>query len=362
MVGEVGLVVGVDGGGTRTRAVLVAAGGPHGLSGEVLGRGEGGPGNALSVSVPELAEHLASAIGGAVPAGDRAEVVAVGAGFAGAARDLRGDVGRVRALTALDLAVRQLRLGTAGVTAGPVGEGEGEAAGDGEGEAVGGGAGRPLLEVYSDTEAAFAAAPGTPTDGIVLIAGTGAVAVRIAARRSVAYADGNGWLLGDEGSGFWIGRETVRAALRAADGRGAPTSLRAAVYREAAADGGVEPPEEPADYRGQLVPLLMARPPVALARFAPLAVVAAAEGDPVAGAVLDLAAVHLAETVRALRPRYGELVVGTGGLLGEHGPLTDRLHGRLRAEGLDVRLRWVDDGALGAAALVARGRGGGGGK
>ncbi|WP_037577725.1 N-acetylglucosamine kinase [Phaeacidiphilus oryzae] len=353
MVREVGLVVGVDGGGTRTRAVLVAAGGPHALAGEVLGRGEGGPGNPLSVSVPELAEHLATAIGEAVPAGDRSQVVAVGAGFAGAARTLRGDIGRVRALTALDLAARQLGLG-GGADGGLGGAGSGSgAAGEADGAMDGtGGGGGPLVEVYSDAEAAFASAPGTPPDGIALIAGTGAVGVRIARRRSVAYADGNGWLLGDEGGAFWIGREAVRAALRAADGRGAPTALQAAVYREAAADGRAELPERPSDYRGQLVPLLMARPPIALARFARVVVAAAEEGDPVAEVILDRAAEHLAETVRALRPVPNELLVGAGSLLGDSGPLTDRLRGRLAAESIALRLRWVEDGTRGAAALA----------
>src|SRR5215217_1934342 len=44
-----------------------------------------------------------------------------------------------------------------------------------------------------------------------------------------ARAGGHGYLLGDEGSGYWIGREAVRAALRAADGTGPPTVLAALV-------------------------------------------------------------------------------------------------------------------------------------
>lgn len=81
----------------------------------------------------------------------------------------------------------------------------------------------------SDIEAAFASAPGTPADGLALVAGTGAAATRISGRRCTVSVDGDGWLLGDEGSGFWIGRGAVRAALRMADGRGDPTTLARSV-------------------------------------------------------------------------------------------------------------------------------------
>ncbi|WP_228564599.1 BadF/BadG/BcrA/BcrD ATPase family protein, partial [Catenulispora rubra] len=70
----------------------------------------------------------------------------------------------------------------------------------------------------SDVTVAFAA--GTPApDGTLLVSGTGAVAARMHDRLPVHFRDGYGWLLGDEGSGFWIGRQAARAALAAADGR-----------------------------------------------------------------------------------------------------------------------------------------------
>ena len=56
------LVVGLDAGGTRTRAVLAAA-----ADGRVVGEGAGGPGNALTVPLPQLTEHLAEAVARAVP-------------------------------------------------------------------------------------------------------------------------------------------------------------------------------------------------------------------------------------------------------------------------------------------------------
>ncbi|MGX1563068.1 N-acetylglucosamine kinase [Streptomyces sp. NPDC055506] len=371
------LVVGLDAGGTRTRAVLAAA-----VDGRPLGEGSAGPGNALTVPVPQLTEHLAEAVGQAVPESLRARVVAVAGGFAGATDAAADEPGRRNALAALTAALRRL-----GIDAGP-----------------------PVMG--SDIEAAFASAPGAPADGLALVAGTGAVAMRITGRRGIATVDGDGWLLGDDGSGFWIGRAAVRAALRMADGRGAPTVLAETVGRElgvpgealpggaaggvaggvvrrlspdvvqgvaerASRDAAVPPPASgptavagagspagrrplpPHDdtpwsrphreaYRRHVLPAVMAEPPIRLARLAPL-VVEAAE-DTVALAILDEAADQLADAIRALDPQSGERVVATGGLLGPDGPLTSRLEARLHTLGLT--LDWVPDGRLGAVALA----------
>lgn len=398
------LVVGLDAGGTRTRAVLAAA-----ADGRVLREGAAGPGNALTVPVPRLTDHLAEAIAGAVPERARARVVAVAGGFAGAAQTSPDEPGRLNALAALTAALRRL-----GIAPGSIG-------------------------VSSDIEAAFASAPGAPADGLALVAGTGAVAIRIRDRRCCVTVDGDGWLLGDDGSGFWIGRSAVRAALRMADGRGAPTALAdmvgralevppearppaeraadpapadpardtegedahgdaersapghaAAVHGEggpgegARAEGGVRAGDRRTDgcraedrpgagrarripvepvwardrreaYRMHLLPAVMAGPPILLARLAPLVAEAARAGDPVAEAILEEAVDHLLDTVRALEPRPGEPLVATGGLLGPDGPLTVPLSERLRELGL--RLDWVADGCRGAVALARLGHG-----
>ncbi|MFJ8464426.1 BadF/BadG/BcrA/BcrD ATPase family protein [Streptomyces swartbergensis] len=207
--GASSLVVGLDAGGTRIRAVLATAD-----DGRPVGEGASGPGNALTVPVPQLTEHLAEAVGRAVPESARARVVAVAGGFAGAT-GAADEPGRRNALAALTAALRRLGIDP----------------------------GSPVIG--SDIEAAFASAPGAPADGLALVAGTGAVGMRITDRRGTVTVDGDGWLLGDDGSGFWIGRAAVRAALRMADGRGAPTVLAEAVGRElgvpgdALPDGGV---------------------------------------------------------------------------------------------------------------------------
>ncbi len=64
--------------------------------------------------------------------------------------------------------------------------------------------------VLSDAETAFASATAEP-DGTVLVAGTGSIAGRIRDRRMTTTTGGYGWLLGDEGSAFWLGRQAVRA-------------------------------------------------------------------------------------------------------------------------------------------------------
>ncbi|WP_336621284.1 BadF/BadG/BcrA/BcrD ATPase family protein [Streptomyces sp. DH10] len=199
-------MVGLDAGGTRTRAVLATAD-----DGRPVGEGAAGPGNALTVPLPQLTEHLVEAVGRAVPEPVRDRVVAVAGGFAGATGAAADEPGRRNALAALTAALRRL-----GIDAGP-----------------------PVIG--SDIEAAFASAPGTPADGLALVAGTGAVAMRITDRRGTVTVDGDGWLLGDDGSGFWIGRAAVRAALRMADGRGAPTVLAATVGRELGVPGDALP-------------------------------------------------------------------------------------------------------------------------
>jgi N-acetylglucosamine kinase-like BadF-type ATPase len=61
--------------------------------------------------------------------------------------------------------------------------------------------------------------------GVVIIAGTGSIAYGINQDGYAARAGGWGYVLGDEGSGFWIGRQALVAVVREADGRGPRTGL-----------------------------------------------------------------------------------------------------------------------------------------
>jgi glucosamine kinase len=157
------------------------------------------------------------------------------------------------------------------------------------------------IAVGDDTDAALAGAfEGKP--GIVVIAGTGSGAAgRDAAGRTVRVG-GHGYLLGDEGGGYWIGREAVRAAMRAADGTGPATVLTAVVQRAFDSLTGAEQQVHRRPTDREL-----------LARLVPA--VAAASGDAEADRILAGAAGHLVDLARAVRDRLGELpIAGVGGI------------------------------------------------
>jgi len=82
-----------------------------------------------------------------------------------------------------------------------------------------------MLVTDDATIALSGALSGEP--GIVVIAGTGSIAFGRNAQGHTARAGGWGYLFGDEGGGFWMVREAMRAALRWEEGWGSPTALRA---------------------------------------------------------------------------------------------------------------------------------------
>nr|WP_231999260.1 N-acetylmuramic acid 6-phosphate etherase [Mycobacterium sp. 1081908.1] len=174
------------------------------------------------------------------------------------------------------------------------------------------------VAVTSDAVIAHAGAfDGKP--GVVLIAGTGAVALAIDADGASRTADGWGPWLGDEGGGAWIGAAGLRAALRAHDGRGPSTALLDAARARFGA---------PKTWPAQLADA------AALASFAPNVV--AAEDDPVASAIVSAAADALAATARAAGDGPVAMVGGLAGVaalrkrLDLIPPAGDALDGALR--------------------------------
>ena len=132
--------------------------------------------------------------------------------------------------------------------------------------------------------------------GVVVIAGTGSIAYGRNTRDEAARAGGWGYVLGDEGSGYWIGRHALRAVVRESDGRGRPTAMTPLVL----AHFGATRPEDlvRAVYDGALRPSAIA----AVAR----AVQAAAEaGDGLALQILAVGARELASSARAVISRLG---------------------------------------------------------
>jgi N-acetylglucosamine kinase-like BadF-type ATPase len=185
---------------------------------------------------------------------------------------------------------------------------------------------------------------------VVVAAGTGLIALGAA-------ADGTGWrrvdgwghLLGDAGSGAWIGRAGLDAALRAHDGRagGSPALLSLAERRFGPArtlPGHVYPRQD--------------RPAV-LASFAP-DVAGCAGRDPVSSDIMRRAAAHILESAAAARPGPGATEVAlTGGLfrIGEPllGPLRDQAPRLLPGAALVPAEGDPLDGALALAAALHRG-------
>jgi N-acetylglucosamine kinase-like BadF-type ATPase len=284
---DTGIVIGVDAGGTHTRALCAGA------DGEARGTGQGGGGNPVSNGVAAAVEHATDAVRAALAGTDPAAVAHVLVGQAGYGTAAGREVAET-------LPVRWAELGlSAPVT------------------------------VVTDIEVAYAAGSPDP-DGVLVLSGTGAVAAEIRAGTRVRQADGHGWLVGDEGSGFWLGREAVRAVLAALDGRGPETALTKPV----AAALDAEPTTK------SLVPAVYAGAPIRLAALAPLVSEAAAGGDPVAAGSVLLSPGPVAAAVRAgLRERFGldvrDAGHGAGGAaalaLYRHtgAPVTEEVHRRL---------------------------------
>jgi glucosamine kinase len=261
------LVLGVDLGGSSTRVLVADAGGAP------VGTGRSGGGNPVARGLDTMRVNLTEALESALAGVDRSRVGMAVLGLAGvstygeAFQRAIGDVWSTVGLTC----PRELR---------------------------------------PDTEVAFAAG-GAGDHGFVLVAGTGAVAAYVQDSHLTRSVDGHGWLLGDRGSGFWVGREGMMAALAAIEGNGPETSLRetiTAALGVAREDGALA-----------LTRAVYQRPPVTLAELAPLVTAAAGSGDAVAlhimartaGALLDsLQTVHRA----AGAPPDLPVVLG-GGLL-----------------------------------------------
>jgi glucosamine kinase len=179
-------VIGVDAGGTKTRVAVLT------LGGALAGSGTGPGANPNSGG--DIAGALTTALSAALGDLDRSLVLNGVFGIAGA-----GSAGRPAALAAARCAWHAVGLH-----------------------------GSPA--VVTDIAVAFAAGTGAP-EGIVVFSGTGAGAAVINDGTIVQRADGYGWLVGDQGSAVWLGREAVLATLAALDGRGAPTLLAESVPR-----------------------------------------------------------------------------------------------------------------------------------
>jgi glucosamine kinase len=295
-------VIGVDIGGTSTRAVATN------VAGEVVGRGESGGANPNSHPVEVAAARVTEAVVGALA--DPGSAVSCVLGMAGVSK--MSDP--VVATEFHD------RLTSVGLTC-------------------------PIV-VVSDAEVAYASATDEP-NGTVVVAGTGSIAAQIEGWRRVRTVGGFGWLLGDEGSAFWLGREAVRTTLWTLQAGASLTPLALAVLGEA---GLAE-----ADLDGlypKLITAVNAEPPIRLARFASL-VSDHADTDPLAKEIVRGAADLLAGQAKAVRtPGETTPIVLMGSVASAESPVGRALRATL-SEQWEAPVLSAADGAAGAAKLAA---------
>lgn len=276
------LVVGVDGGGSKTRVILADR------EGEPLAD-VSGPGSAMAPgrgdqSASVIADLLRRALADAFLS-DSIPATLV-AGVAG--------VGRPEENRALTVALEDLELAQS-VTV--VGDGE-----------------IALMDAFGEGP------------GLILVAGTGSIAYGRGPSRELARCGGWGPALGDEGSGAWIGRKALAIVASAADGREPPTALTGAILTAAQVN---ETPE--------LIRWAIAATPREFAALAPVVFNAASTGDVRANTLVGLAVEELVLHIRALALRlFGDdraavPIAFAGGLLHKGSFLRKRLEHRLKS-------------------------------
>jgi N-acetylmuramic acid 6-phosphate etherase len=309
------LYLGIDGGGSRTIALLatVKAGAqmPGSLPFSVLGRGEAGPCNLQAVGSARALAALDEAVGGAFAAASisRTPVAIACLGLAGA--------GRAEDQKIFHDWACQVNLAR-------------------------------TVEVTTDAEILLAA--GTPDGwGIAIVAGTGSIAYGRSPDGRTARAGGWGYLLGDEGSAYALVLAGLQAVVRAADGRGPATALTKRFFAQL----GLSQPQElvPAIYRG-------GRDRAALASWAPLVFAAADEGDVVAIELVEAGARELAQMAAAVAralafDRSAVPLALSGGVLLANAGYRQRLLAALESLGIGVdRVMIVREPAEGAIRLA----------
>lgn len=239
--------LGVDGGQSSTVALIGDE------AGRVLGRGKGGPCN-----------HVKSG-------GGREK-------FLGAVRD---SIGAACGQAGLKLAAVRFRSACLGFSGGPA---------DKEaliGEVI---ASEQTLVTHDGLIALSGATAGEP--GVICVAGTGSLAFGRNREGGTARAGGWGYVFGDEGGGFDITRQALRAALRQEEGWGIPTKLHGALLDATGAS-------DANDLMHRFYTVEFPRPRIA--QFSRVVDAAAQDGDAVAREILHEAARQLALFVAAVR-------------------------------------------------------------
>ncbi|MFG0267525.1 MAG: N-acetylglucosamine kinase [Rhodopirellula sp. JB055] len=310
-----GLILGIDGGGTKTVAWLARCDFTSKTdvtnTMEIIGRGRSGPSNVRGVGFETAFNHLNQAIERAFVDAERSRITVESAclALAGAGRD--SEQQRIRSWADQCQLARQLRVVDDAL---------------------------PVLYAASSDGV-----------GVALIAGTGSLALGRNANGDRARCGGWGSLLGDEGSGYQISLAAHRAAVRDDDGRGPSTQL----HERLLGHHGITSASE-------LIPILHAAPDnrVMIASLAPLVFEVAEVGDPVARRILDQASTDLAEMVRTLidrlsMPTQACSLAGTGSVLIHQPAFTQSVRDKLAEAGIGTNYRAIPESVVGTLVIAA---------
>jgi N-acetylglucosamine kinase-like BadF-type ATPase len=260
-------VIGVDGGGTKTLGAIA------GEDGKTLSQSEVGSTNHHSNPIEVVRGNLDALIGNLVQAAgvNRADVACICLGMAGV--DRPDDKALVKGMIAELL---------------------------------------PAAECVPINDGMIALIGGTlKACGIIVISGTGSIAVGMNEAGQRERSGGWGHILGDEGSGYMIGLRGLRAVVRAHDGRTGPTALREIVLGHF----GFDRPEQILGWTKQIQ-----GSKAEIGALSRLVFQAHERGDAIATQILREESVELADAARAVATKLFkpgssyEIVVGGGNL------------------------------------------------
>jgi glucosamine kinase len=280
------IFLGIDGGGSKTRCII-------GDEKSILGKGSAGPSNVVRVGELETRASLSNAIQQACAAArvSPSQIHRTCVGLAGAAR------------LEISSVVRRLLS-----------------------EIVSG-----EVEIVGDTITALAAAFGSGP-GVIVIAGTGSIAYGRNAAGEAMRAGGWGFAISDEGSGHWIGRAAVTAAMRSLDENG-KSPLFERILKSWKLGS-----------RDELVIAANATPPPDFATLVRSVLAAADAGDVTARTILEDAGVELARVAKIVISRLFQeepkpRVAMSGGVFQNSALVREHFYQSLRSACTGVSIR-----------------------
>ncbi len=299
------VVIGIDGGGTKTEIVVIEQ------DGTPVFHFTGGATNPHSVTFPVAQNNLAAIMEDAIRqcANLGAAIQSVALGLAGVATDEERQkfYHLIQKLTVNE---------------------------------------QPLIVVTNDAEIALMAVM-QERYGVVVISGTGSIVFGITPSGTLHRAGGWGHLLGDQGSGYDIGLQTLQAVMKSHDGLLPPTELTSLIIKKYKLSSIV-------DLRAYIYQPQIKKQDIAA--FAAICIAAAEQGDVVATEIIQHAASELASLTKRLITRDNEFAspaIGVTGSIFKHSALFRDLFSQLINDSTSISIQYSDNSPAYGAALLA---------